>query len=339
MDDAAAPAAAAPTAAAPVAEKPAANGASAKAAPVAVAAPAIAARPTALVAAAPSTRRLARELGVDLGLIAGTGPGGRVGREDVKNFLMRGAGGGAGFAAPPLPDFATFGPIERKPLNAIGKASAKNLSISWRVVPHVTQQELADITDLETARKDFVARAKGPKVTMTVLAMKAVLAAVREFPQFNASFDDQTNETILKKYYTFGVAVDTAHGLMVPVIRDVDKKSISELAAEISEVAELARQRKLPPDRMKGGTFTISNLGGLGGSSFTPIVNWPEVAILGIARARQEYVIHDGKPQFRLICPLSLSYDHRAINGADGARFVTRLSSLLASPFALLSEA
>ena len=295
--------------------------------------------PAANVAAAPTTRRLARELGIELGMVPGSGPGGRVVREDVKNFLLRSAGGGSGPAIPPLPDFSQFGPVERKALNAVGKASAKNLSLSWRVVPHVTQQEHADITELETARKDFVARAKGPKVTMTVLAMKAVLAAVREFPQFNASFDDAAQELILKRYYHFGVAVDTEHGLMVPVIRDVDKKSISELALEITEVAELARTRKLGLDRMKGGTFTISNLGGLGGTGFTPIVNYPEVAILGIARARQEYVLHDGKPTFRLMCPLSLSYDHRAVNGADGARFVTRLSSLLASPFALLSEA
>lgn len=291
------------------------------------------------IAAAPATRRLARELGVDLGVVRGTAAGGRITKEDVKAAFGSRFGGGAGPAIPPLPDFSQFGPIERKALNAVGKAAVRNLSLAWRVAPHVTQHELADITELEEARKTFVkASPKLPKVTMTVLAIKAVLAVVKEMPIFNASFDHDTNEIIIKKHYHFGIAVDTEFGLMVPVIRDVDKKTLVELAGEVAEVAEKARTKRLDPAQMKGGTFTISNLGGLGGTSFTPIVNYPEVAILGLARSRHEYVLHDGTPGFRLMLPLSLSYDHRVVNGADGARFVTRLSTLLANPFAMMSQ-
>jgi pyruvate dehydrogenase E2 component (dihydrolipoamide acetyltransferase) len=291
------------------------------------------------VGAAPNTRRLARELGLDLTTVPGSGPGGRITKDDVKNAFAQRSGGGARVALPPLPDFSQYGEIERRPLNAIGKASAKNLSLAWQAIPHVTQHDSADVTELEAARRAYVqANAKSPKITMTVLAIKAVLAVVREFPHFNASFDAATNEVVIKKHFHFGVAVDTEHGLMVPVIRDVDQKNLVQIATELTELAEKARQKRLEPAQFKGGTFTISNLGGLGGSFFTPIVNYPEVAILGVSRGRQEYVLKDGAPEFRLMLPLSLSYDHRVINGADGARFISRLSSLLASPFSLLSE-
>jgi pyruvate dehydrogenase E2 component (dihydrolipoamide acetyltransferase) len=291
------------------------------------------------IAAAPATRRLARELGVDLASVRGSAAGGRITKEDVKAAFGSRFGGGAGPAVPPLPDFSQFGPVERKALNAVGKAAVRNLSLAWHVAPHVTQHELADITELEEARKTFVkASPKLPKVTMTVLAIKAVLAVVKEMPIFNASFDHDTNEIVIKKHYHFGIAVDTEFGLMVPVIRDVDKKTLVELAGEVSDVAEKARSKRLDPAQMKGGTFTISNLGGLGGTAFTPIINYPEVAVLGLARSRHEYVMHDGRPGFRLMLPLSLSYDHRVVNGADGARFVTRLSTLLANPFAMMSQ-
>jgi pyruvate dehydrogenase E2 component (dihydrolipoamide acetyltransferase) len=308
-------------------------------APAAPHQPAVAVKSSGPIPAAPATRRLARELGVDLSTVRGTAAGGRITKEDVKLAFGSRFGGSGVVSAPPLPDFSQFGPIERKPLNAVGKAAVKNLSLAWRLAPHVTQHELADVTELEEARKTFVkASPKLPKVTMTVLAMKAVLAAVKEFPIFNASFDADANEIIIKKHYHFGIAVDTEHGLMVPVIRDVDKKTLVDLAGEVSEVAEKARNKRLDPASMKGGTFTISNLGGLGGTAFTPIINYPEVAILGLARSRHEFILHDNQPGFRLLLPLSLSYDHRVVNGADGARFVTRLSQLLANPFAMMSQ-
>jgi pyruvate dehydrogenase E2 component (dihydrolipoamide acetyltransferase) len=321
------------------ASAPAAAPTSAKPAPASAPAVATIVR-TGPIPAAPATRRLARELGVDLHTVPGTAPGGRITREDVKAFFARQSGGGGrGPVIPPLPDFTQFGPVKRTALNAVAKASARNLSLSWQVVPHVTQHELADVTELESARKEYVkARPSAPKITMTVLAMKAVVAALKDFPNFNASFDADAQEVIVKQYYNIGIAVDTEHGLMVPVVRDVDKKSLNQLAAEVGEIAEKARTRKLDMAQLKGGTFTISNLGGLGGTAFTPIVNYPEVAILGMARSRQEYTLVNGKPEFRLMLPLSLSYDHRVVNGADGARFVTKLASLLTSPFALMAE-
>jgi pyruvate dehydrogenase E2 component (dihydrolipoamide acetyltransferase) len=297
------------------------------------------------IPAGPSTRRMARKLGVDLRQVSGTGPAGRITMDDLEGFVKSAmAGGGtapaSGPAELPLPDFASFGEFERKPLSKIAKTAAANLSHAWRTIPHVTQQDLADITELEAKRKQFVAAAgdKSPKVTMTVLAMKAVVTCLKEFPIFNASFDGKAGELVLKKYFHLGIAVDTENGLVVPVIRDVDKKSIRELAAELTGVAKKARDRKLTMDDFQGGCFTISNLGGVGGTAFTPIVNWPEVAILGMSRSRQEYVMHQGKPEFRLMLPLSLSYDHRAINGADAARFISRLSSILSDPFGLLVD-
>jgi pyruvate dehydrogenase E2 component (dihydrolipoamide acetyltransferase) len=299
--------------------------------------------------AAPATRRLARELGVDLHKVKGNGPGGRITQEDVQAYVKSvltsspaPVASGGGVVAPPLPDFSQFGPIERQPLNKIMRTGATNLSLAWNVIPHVTQHELADVTDLEAARKRYTqshaTKSGGVKITMTVLAMKAVVTALKSFPRFNASYDPATGEVILKKYFHIGVAVDTENGLMVPVIRNVDSKSVLQLAAEIGDLAARARDRKLTLADMQGGTFTITNLGGIGGTYFTPIVNYPEVAILGMSRTSQQPVVIEDKPEVRLMLPLSLSYDHRVINGADAARFIVKLSGLLSDPFQLLSE-
>lgn len=298
------------------------------------------------VPAGPATRRLARKLGVDLQLVNGSGPGGRVNQEDVENYvknLIAGggpSGGGGGIAIPPLPDFTQYGEVERKKLNKLSRVSANNLNLSWQIIPHVTQHDLADITDLETARKLFISKPNysGPKITMTALAMKAVAIVLQEFPAFNSSFDSETNEVIYKKFINIGVAVDTENGLIVPVVKDVDKKNIIAIAQEMTEMAVKARDRKLEMSDMQGGTFTITNLGGLGGTSFTPIVNYPEVAILGMSRSRHEFQPINDDPVSRLVLPLSLSYDHRVINGAEAARFIVRISSLLSDPFNLLVD-
>lgn len=299
--------------------------------------------------AGPATRRLARELGVDLYQIAGTGSGGRITADDVQAYVRTimtetqtgGLPAGQGpLAAPPLPDFSQFGPVERRPLNKIAKTAATNLSIAWQTIPHVTQHELADITDLEAARKRYL-KAHGeraPKLTMTVLALKAVVAALKAFPNVNASFDAATGEVVLKQYFHLGVAVDTEHGLVVPVLRDVDQKNIVTLAQELTDIAQRARDRKLDRADFKGGCFTISNLGGIGGTFFTPIINPPEVAILGLSRARTEPVYREGAFEPRLMLPLSLSYDHRVINGADGARFIGKVAAFLSDPIELLVE-
>jgi len=299
--------------------------------------------------AGPATRRLARELGVDLHLVEGSGPGGRITSEDVQAYVRErltaqdAAGTPAGRpAAPPLPDFSKFGPIEREKLNKIMRTGAANTSLAWSVIPHVTQHELADVTELEAARKRYAqsaaAKEGGPKITMTVLALKALVSALKAFPRFNASYDTARGEVILKKYYNIGIAVDTEQGLLVPVIRSVDSKSVLQLAAELTEIAQKARDKKLAPDDMQGGSFTITNLGGIGGSYFTPIINIPEVAILGMSRTTEQQVIIEGKPEIRLMLPLSLSYDHRVINGADAARFIVKLAKLLSDPFQLMSE-
>jgi pyruvate dehydrogenase E2 component (dihydrolipoamide acetyltransferase) len=303
--------------------------------------------------AGPATRRLARELGVDLHRLKGSGAGGRITQDDVQSYVReqlatvdtaKSVGGqmSSPFVVPPLPDFSQFGPIERQPLNKVMRVGAANLSLAWTVVPHVTQHELADVTDLEAARKRYSQSTSGkeasPKVTMTVLAMKAVVIALKAFPRFNASYDALTGEAILKQYYNIGVAVDTEIGLMVPVVRSVDTKSIVHLAAELTELAQKARDRKLSAAEMQSGTFTITNLGGIGGTYFTPIVNYPEVAILGMSRTSQQSVVVKEAPQVRLMLPLSLSYDHRVINGADAARFIVKLAGLLSDPFHLMSE-
>lgn len=292
-------------------------------------------------AAGPATRRLARELGVELDRVQGSGPGGRITRDDVKAHVRdRGKQAPADVAVPPLPAFSQWGPVERQKLNKVARTSAERLSLAWRVVPHVTQHELADITELEAARTRYEKDRpeSGPKVTVTVLICKAVVAALKAFPQCNSSFDSSSGELILKRYYHIGVAVDTEHGLLVPVVRDVDQKSVVHLAEEIAELAEKARNRKLDLSDLRGGTFTVTNLGGIGGTAFTPIVNYPEVAVLGLARARWEQVIRDGSPDIRLLLPLSLSYDHRVINGADAARFIVHVAKLLSDPSQMLFE-
>ncbi|HEY1378147.1 MAG TPA: 2-oxo acid dehydrogenase subunit E2 [Gemmataceae bacterium] len=293
-----------------------------------------------LIPAGPATRRLARKLGVDLGQVPGTGPRGRVTQDDVIAFSKQLApreSRGANLAAPPLPDFGKWGPVEAQPLELVRRKTAEQMTVAWSQVAHVTQHDLADVTDLETFRKSQ--EGSGPKLTVTAFALKAVAVALKEFPHFNASLDAAGGRLIKKGYYHIGVAVDTDRGLLVPVIRDVDKKSIRELAAEVAELAEKARQRKLPIDDMKGGTFTITNLGGIGGTAFTPIVNWPEVAILGLSRSRLEPAVRDGQVMPRLMLPLSLSYDHRVIDGADGARFTRRIAQMLEDPRLLLLDA
>jgi pyruvate dehydrogenase E2 component (dihydrolipoamide acetyltransferase) len=299
---------------------------------------------TGVVPAGPATRRYAREHGVNLSEVAGTARGGRVTVDDVRGHI-RGQmsappAARAGTAPPPLPDFSRYGPVEKKPLSNIRKKIAENLSIAWNAAPAVTQHDLADITDLEAGRKRITENLpKGaPKVTMTVLAVKAVVAALKEFANFNASLDLAKGEAVYKNYYHIGIAVDTERGLVVPVIRDADKKSIRDLATEIATLAEKARAGKLAVDEMRGGTFTITNLGGIGGTYFSPIINYPEVAILGLSRSAVQPVFKDGQFVPRLLMPLSLTYDHRIIDGADGARFTNRLVQLFSDPIRLLME-
>jgi pyruvate dehydrogenase E2 component (dihydrolipoamide acetyltransferase) len=306
-------------------------------------APALAPALNRVTAAGPATRQLARELGIDLSQVAGSGRAGRVVEEDVKVYVRQLASNGAAaptggaVQAPPLPNFEQWGPVERQPMLAVRKATARQMSLAWSLIPHVTQHDLADITDLEAFRKSQ--DAKKPKLTVTAFALKAVAVALREFPTFNASLDTAGNQLILKRYYHVGVAVDTENGLLVPVIRDVDKKSVAEMAEELTGIADRARQRKLDGAELRGGTFTITNLGGIGGTGFTPIVNYPEVAILGLSRGRLEPVVRGGAIVPRLMLPLSLSYDHRVIDGAAAARFTRRLAEMLENPMLLLLHA
>lgn len=292
--------------------------------------------------AGPATRRLARKLGVNLKLVKGTASGGRITIEDVEAYVRdRMAQPAVPAAAPatpgfgivqaaPLPDFSRFGPIERQPMNKIFRTAAANLHAAWVTIPHVTQHDLADITELEAARRKYVkANPNSPKITMTAIIIKAVVGALKAFPNFNSSVDLQSGELIVKQYYHIGVAVDTPNGLVVPVIRNCDQKNILQVASELSEVAGKARDKKLKTEDMQGGTFTITNLGGIGGTAFTPIVNYPEVAILGMSRTINQLVMENGQISERMMLPLSLSYDHRAINGADAARFIVKLSGSL----------
>jgi pyruvate dehydrogenase E2 component (dihydrolipoamide acetyltransferase) len=290
-----------------------------------------------VVAAGPATRRLARELGVDLNLVNGSGRGGRVVEDDIKSFVRRlAAGGGATVVSPsaaalPLPNFEAFGPVERQELSRVRKITARQMSVAWTTIPHVTQHDLADVTDLEAFRKSQ--DGKGPKLTVTAFTLRACAIALKQFPTFNASLDLANNKLVLKRYYHVGVAVDTDGGLLVPVIRDVDKKNVSQLAQELQDAAEKARQGKAD---MSGGTFTITNLGGIGGTGFTPIINWPEVAILGMSRSKLEPGVRGGQIVPRLMLPLSLSYDHRVIDGAAAARFTRRVAEMLENPLLML---
>ena len=313
--------------------------------PPAAVAPAASSTSGAPVPAAPSVRRFAREIGLDIGQVPGTGPDGRISVEDVKSHSRqmtagRGAAGPRPSAPSTLPDFAKWGPVETEPMSNLRRAAAEHLSAAWTNIPHVTYADKADVTDMEALRKQFgpAAEAAGGKLTMTAIALKIVAAALKRFPLFNASVDMAGQEIIHKKYYHVGVAVDTDRGLVVPVIRDVDRKNMVELSVELSEVAARARDRKLSPDDMQGNTFTISNLGGFGGTFFAPIINAPDVAILGLARSRMEQVYVDGAFQPRLMLPLMISYDHRLIDGADGARFMQWLVQAFEEPFLLSLE-
>lgn len=289
--------------------------------------------------ASPSVRAFARTLGVDLAKVTGTGVKGRIQKADVtafvKNTLTQSAGPAAtaGGSIPPLPsiDFSQFGEIETVPLSRIQKRSGKHLSTCWLNIPHVTQFDETDITDLEAFRQSLKARAEkaGVKLTPLVFILKAVARALADFPKFNASLDASGENLILKKYIHIGVAVDTPNGLVVPVIRNVDQKGLFELSAELAEVSTRARDGKLSPEDMSGGCFSISSLGGIGGTQFTPIVNGPEVAILGVSRAKMSPVWNGETFEPRLMLPLALSYDHRVIDGAQGARFITALSAVL----------
>ncbi len=291
--------------------------------------------------AAPSVRRLARELGVDIRRIPGSGPGGRISNEDVqafvRNALSSGGGGAAIATAGVLPDFTKWGEVERKPMSNIRRKTAEHLSAAWNQIPHVTQHDKADITAVDELRKKYATQAEkaGGKLTMTAIALKIAATALQRFPQFNASADIGRNEIVYRKYVHVGVAVDTPRGLLVPVIRDVDRKGIIELAVDLANVSEKARAGKLSLDEMQGGGFTITNLGGIGGTSFTPIVNWPEVAILGISHGANEPVYDGHTFRPRMMLPLSLSYDHRVIDGADGARFLRWIVDALEQPFVM----
>jgi pyruvate dehydrogenase E2 component (dihydrolipoamide acetyltransferase) len=297
--------------------------------------------------AAPSVRRMARELGVDIDDVVGTGDEGRISVEDVKAHAKRliaaaaasPAAGGAvpRAAAEPLPDFSKWGDVERQSMRGVRRKTAERLGASWSQIPLVTQYDSADITGFEEIRKRHAKQAGegATPLTITALAIKIAAAALKVFPQFNVSLDMAAEEVIIKKYIHIGVAVDTEHGLLVPVVRNADTKSLLQISAEVAELATKARSRKLTLDEMQGSTFSISNLGGIGGTSFTPLVNAPEVAILGISRGRMEPVFRDGQFVPRMMLPLSLSYDHRAVDGADGARFVRWIAEVFEQPFLL----
>jgi pyruvate dehydrogenase E2 component (dihydrolipoamide acetyltransferase) len=298
----------------------------------------------AVAAASPSVRRLAREIGVDVEEVQGTGPAGRITQEDVKEHARRilssvGAALTGEPLAPsmPLPDFERWGAVERQPMSNVRRTTSARLSHAWNAIPHVTQFDKADITAMEELRRkyrDQVAKAGG-NLTVTAMLVKVLATAVQHFPQFNASLDPGSGEIVYKKYVNVGVAVDTERGLLVPVIRDADKKNIMEIAVDVHQSAEKARARKLTLEDMSGGGITISNLGGIGGTYFTPIVNWPEVAILGVSRGIIEPVWRNDTFEPRQLLPLSLSYDHRVIDGADAMRFLRWVVEAIEQPFLL----
>jgi pyruvate dehydrogenase E2 component (dihydrolipoamide acetyltransferase) len=292
--------------------------------------------------AAPSVRRLARELGVDIRAVTGSGPEGRISTEDVQAYVRSALAGGGGAAAGApaavqLPDLSRWTEVERKPMSNVRRKTAEHLARAWNAIPHVTQHDKADITALEALRKEYAPQAEkaGGKLTMTAIALKVVAVALKRFPQFNASVDAARNEIVYRKSVHIGVAADTDRGLLVPVVRDVDRKGLIELSVELSQLSEKARAGKLTLDEMQGGGFSISNLGGIGGTAFTPIVNWPEVAILGISRSAHEPHWTGQAFEPRLMLPLSLSYDHRLIDGADAARFLRWVAQAFEQPFVM----
>jgi pyruvate dehydrogenase E2 component (dihydrolipoamide acetyltransferase) len=296
------------------------------------------------VPAAPGVRRLAREIGVEIDEVAGSGPDGRISEDDVKAHARNRLDGGGvkprGTSKPaaiPLPDFTRWGAVDRQPLSNIRRTTAERLSHAWQTIPHVTQFDKADITAIEELRRKYREQVQqaGGNLTITALLVKVLAIAVRQFPQFNASLDPDAEQIVYKQYVHVGVAVDTDRGLLVPVVRDPDRKNITQIAIEVHQLAEKARARKLSLEEMSGGGITISNLGGIGGTAFTPIVNWPEVAILGVSRGIFEPVWHNNAFEPRQLLPLSLSYDHRVIDGADAMRFLRWVVDAIENPFLL----
>ena len=294
--------------------------------------------------AAPSVRRIARELGVDINKVPGSGEGGRISMDDVKTYVKKIMQGGfesvgPGIKKEALPDFSKFGSVEVVEMTKIRKTTAEHLSYAWATIPHVTQSDKADITQFEKTRKELSPEVEkeGGKLTVTSILLKIIYAALKEFPQFNSSINMETKQIIFKNYYNIGVAVDTEHGLIVPVIKNVDKKKLVQLSIELGELAKKARERKISLEELQGGCFTITNLGGIGGTYFSPIINSPEVAILGVSRRSYEPVYNNhGVFEPRLMLPLSLSYDHRIIDGADAIRFLRFVVEALENPIKLL---
>ena len=299
------------------------------------------------VPAAPSVRRFAREIGIDINMVPGIGPGGRISIEDVKTYskminkqktasdvILKGVD------AELLPDFSRWGSVKREAMTKVRETTAKHLSYAWATIPHVTNFDKADITGLEKLRKQFAPKveAAGGKLTVTTIMIKIIEKALKKFPQFNASIDMLKKEIIYKDYYNIGVAVNTDRGLLVPVLKNVERKNIIELSVELTELSQKARDRKLTLEEMQGGNFSISNLGGIGGTGFSPIINSPEVAIIGLSRSAMEPVYRDGSFEPRLMLPLSLSYDHRLIDGADAAFFLRWLKEVMEEPFLISLE-
>lgn len=293
------------------------------------------------VPASPSVRRMAREMDVDITKVKGTGPGNRISAEDIKKYAGEAEAAPAEKAetkAIELPDFSQWGTTSREPMTTIRKITSKNVQQSWQAIPHVTQFDEADITELENFRKRYQSKAEkaGGKLTVTAILLKIAGFALQKFPRFNASIDAQNEELVYKHYYNVGIAADTPKGLLVPVVRDVNSKSLIDLSVELTELAQKARDKKIAPEEMQGGNFTISNLGGIGGTAFTPIILPPQLAILGVARSEYKPVYVNGELEKRLIIPLSLSYDHRVIDGADGARFLRWICDVIEDPYAIL---
>ncbi len=296
------------------------------------------------IAAGPSARRLAREIGVDLQQVTGSGPRNRISKADVKayakqqNGLHRSTFSQAESAAKPLPDLAAFGPVHRQSTTTIEQATATHMSHAWSQVPHAWLQEKVDITKLEESRQKYKdqVKSKGGALTLTAILVKALALALQEFPIFNAALDKTSNELVYRDYCHIGIAVDTPAGLLVPKVEDVDKKSLTEIACDLSRVSKRARERNLTPKDLSGAGITISNLGGIGLSGITPIVNWPQVAILGVVASQMEPRWMDGQFRPRLIMPMTLGFDHRVINGADGAHFLRYLKEILEDPFLFL---
>jgi pyruvate dehydrogenase E2 component (dihydrolipoamide acetyltransferase) len=313
----------------------------------------------------PATRRMAREMGVDVRMVHGSGPAGRVTKEDIRAFAegVPSAGGSVstqaqgapvsrqadtepGIVAPlvsqpvDLPDFQKYGPIERVPLRSIRRKIAQNMAQSWSHIPHVTHMDECDITELDEfrAKHEKEVQAKGGRLTLTVFMIKAVVSALKKYPEFNSSLDEKTGEIIYKRYYNIGIAVATERGLIVPVIKNADQKNLTELAIELGQIAQKTREGKVELDRLQGGTFTITNLGSIGGTGMVPMVNFPEAAILGMARGSQKPVIRDGELAIRLILPLAMSFDHRIADGAEAAYFVRHVADCMEEPLKLLLE-